>query len=159
MSLNAESLTNVKPDRIVMAPERLGYPFEYHRIQGTPLYESDIKYIDNVIKADKIYRMIIQAYNSWDGIFATNDPEFVGKTIDGIKHISHQESHYQQFIETCNLIQFLGKFLDDSQCPARVKNFLYTFIGEQLGHYKRLGLYQDYVQHSFLTQRWLEICR
>ena len=159
MSLNAETLTNVKPDRIVTDEERLGYPFEYHRIQGTPLYESDMKYIDNVIKADKIYRMIIQAYNSWDGIIATTDPEFVGKTIDGIKHISHQESYYQRFIENCNLIQFLSKFLDDSQCPARVKKFLYTFIGEQLGHFKRQGYYQDYVQHSFLTQRWLEICR
>ena len=66
---------------------------------------------------------------------------------------------YKLFIEYCNTIQFLGKFLDDSQCPARVKNFLYTFIGEQLGHFKRQGLYQDYVQHSFLTQRWMEICR
>ena len=136
MSLDAESLTNVKPDRIVTDQERLGYPFVYHRIQGTPLYESDMKYIDNVIKADKIYRMIAHAYNTRGDV-----------------------DYYKLFIENCNTIQFLGKFLDDPQCPARVKNFLYTFIGEQLGHFKRQGYYQNYVQHSFLTQRWMEICR
>ena len=136
MSLDAETLTNVKPDMIVMDQEILGYPFVYHRIQGTPLYKSDMEYIDNVIKKDKIYRMIAHAYNTREKV-----------------------DYYKLFIEDCNTIQFLGKFLDDSQCPARVKNFLYTFIGEQLGHFKRQGLYQDYVQHSFLTQRWMEICR
>lgn len=147
-------------DKLVTDDDRLGFPFYYTRIIGAPLYESDMKYIDNVIKADKIYRMIVQAHNSWDNVFTTNDPEFMGKTIDRIKYIPHPESRYKTFIEACNLIQFLGKFLDDPECPKHVKYFIYVFVGNKMGHMRRTkGLYQAFVQRSFFTERWMEICR
>jgi len=147
-------------NRPVTDDDRLGFPFNYTSIIGAPLYESDMRYINNVIKTDKIYRMIVNAHNSWNGVCTTNDPEFMGKTIDGIKYISHQESRYKTFIETCNLIQFLSKFLDDPECPKRVKYFIYVFVGNKMGHMKRSkGVYEAFVQRSFFTQRWMEICR
>ena len=149
--------SDIKQDTIVTDQERLGHPFNYSVMYDAPLYESDMEYVDKVIKTDKIYRMIVQAYKSWDDVFSTNDTDLIGKEINGMKFISHRDDYYKQFIEDCNMIYFLSKFLDDRNCPKRVRYFLYVYIGIQ---YDLMATSKDIcMERPFLTEKWFETCR
>ena len=149
--------TKLQNDKPIKNNSVLGWPFELATGYGVTFYESDLKYINNVIKSDKIYRMIVHAHNM--EISGTNNPDEYGKEIDGTKMVASSEYFHRLFIEKTNLIQFLNKFLNDPKYPIRVKGFLYRFIGQELGCAKINGTYQDYLQRSFFAQRWMEICR
>lgn len=149
--------TKLQNDKPIKDNRILGWPFELAAGYGVTFYESDLKYINNVIKSDKIYRMIIHAQNL--EICGTNNPDNYGKEIHGIKMVSSSDFFHRLFIEKTNLIQFLNKFLDDPKCPIRVKGFLCRYIGRDLGCAKVNGTYKIFLQRSFLAERWLEICR
>ena len=81
---------------------RLGRPFHAAKYWKVSFCESDIKYIENVIKTSNLYRTVYK-----QGQKATN------RTIRG----------------RVEEIEFLERFMNDEKCPNNVKNFLYLHIG------------------------------
>ena len=134
----------------------LGWPFWVAGQFGIVFDEHDVKYINNVIKNDKIYRMLVMADQRWEYTVIQDNSD---NKDDGLKVVSSPDGNFMTFIENCNAIHFLGKFLNDSKCPKNVKYFLWCYIGDILGSFKENGTYKDYVQQSFFTERWMEICR
>jgi len=139
----------------------LPYPFYYAKgWYGVELFEADIKYITDVIMNDKIWRLITQADNKWDYISMQSSLKGMEteKFGNGVS-VSIEHGGWMLFIKTCNEILFFEKFLDDPNCPKRLKYFLWQYIGNTLGYIKFNDVYNNYLQHSFLTERWQEICR
>jgi len=130
----------------------LSWPFNYAKHwYDVELQESDIDYINNVITSDKMYRLIRQAHEINTSFVVTTDPD----EHDGDPHvISSTTAVWRDFVETGNAVRFFEKFLDDQNCPAGVKYFLYKWIGQQLGILKWAGIHEDYVRRSFLTESW-----
>lgn len=135
----------------------LPWPFNYAKNwYGVELFESDLKYINNVIISDKIYRLIAQAHKiNTSFVVTTMDPE----SYNDPKVISTEEGVLRDLIEMGNAINFFKKFLDDDKCPNRVKYFLWQWIGNQFGYVKVAEAYDALKQRMFLIERWQEICR
>lgn len=81
---------------------RLGRPFHTAKNWKVSFTDSDVKYIENTIKADKLYRIIYK-----QGQKATN------RTVRG--YLAE--------------IEFLERFMNDVKCPKNVNNFLWLRIG------------------------------
>lgn len=136
----------------------LPWPFNYAKNwYGVELSKTDIEYIDNVITADKMYRLILQAYNIDRHTITVNNPDLCDKP----NVVTIEQGLYQSFIILCNALHFFRKFLDDQRCPNGVKYFLYKWIGQNIGYMKQADMYvyDIYLQRSFFTERWFEICR
>ena len=136
--------------------ECLPWPFNYAKNwYGVELYESDLIYINNVVTSDKMYRLILQAHNINTSFVCVTNPE----KYDDQHIISFTEGRWRDVVEIGNDICFFTKFLDDPNCPLRLKFFFFQWIGQYLGYIRYNKLYNDYLQRSFLAQRWMEICR
>lgn len=141
--------------KTTQTPESLPWPFNYARLwDGVELYEKDLNYINNVITSDKMYRLIRQAHEINTNFIRTNKPD----EYDDPRVISTQDGLWRDFVELRNAIHFFSKFLDDQNCPLRVKYFLWQWIGNYMGYMKFYGVYDNYVALSFLTERWMEKC-
>ena len=81
---------------------RLGRPFDSAIKWKVSFCESDVKYIENVIKADTLYRTIYKQGEA-KNIVRKNQAE----------------------------ISFLNRFMNDAKCPKHVKNFLYLYMGNK----------------------------
>ena len=133
----------------------LPWPFNYAKNwYGVELSKTDIEYIDNVITADKMYRMILHGHNINNSYTISTNPD-----ANNPKEISTTMGVWKDLIEENHNIHFFNKFLDDEKTPNGVKSFLYKWLGQQLGYIKVDGLYDVYLQRSFFTERWFEICR
>lgn len=122
---------------------RLGWPFNIPKYKySVALYESDLQYINAVIKSDKMYRFIK-----------------IGAKKMKDEYNNSKEYAYSNFVMDCNIIDFFEKFMDDEKCPKRVKLFFWQYLGDKLTDMKDNGTYKYYVQRSFLTQKWMEKCR
>ena len=136
--------------------KNLQWPFNYAKCwYGVELYDDDLNYVNNVITSDPIYRLIRQAHEINTSYMATTNPD----GYDDPTVISTQEGLWRSFVEIRNAIHFFSKFLDDQNCPLRVKYFLWQWIGNHMGYMKFHGMYDNYVAMSFLTERWMEKCR
>ncbi len=135
----------------------LGWPFLAARHFKIDFDEFDVKYINNVIKNDKIYLMLVMADKRWE--YTVMQDVVADNKNDGLNVVSHDNGNLMMFIEKCNIIYFFSKFLDDPQCPKRVKYFLYNYVGMKLEEIKESGAYNYFLQRSFFTERWMEICR
>lgn len=130
---------------------RLGYPFHSARFWGVSFTESDIKYIEAVIKADKLYRVIAQNLNAYQKT----------QGLAGLKlseKYTARESFYQFKMRGYMAeIEFFERFFDDEKCPKNVRQFLYFHIGNL--RYSIKGGYgvsnDDYTRLSFFTESWL----
>ena len=131
----------------------LPWPFYYAKNwYGVELQESDLDYINRVITSDKMYRLIAQAHEiNTSFIRTTNLDEYDGDP----NVISTETGRWRDFVEVGNAVRFFEKFLDDENCPARVKYFLYKWIGDQYGAIKQNGMSKDYQARSFLTESWI----
>lgn len=133
----------------------LPWPFNYaEHWYGVKLQGDDLDYINNVIISDKKYRLIRQAHEINTSFISTNNPD----EYNDPNVISHEEGLWRNFVEMGNCIHFFEQFLDDKNCPPRVKYFLYKWIGNNLGYIKFYDVYDNYIQRSFLRKRWMETC-
>ena len=131
----------------------LPWPFNYAKLwYGVELQGDDIDYINNVIisKCIKEYRLIRQAHEINTSFIRTTDPE----KYNDPKVISVEDGILRTFIEISDADHFFEQFLDDKNCPPRVRLFLYKWIGNQRGAVKSNSMYDDYIQRSFLTELW-----
>ena len=134
----------------------LQWPFNYAKHwYGVELYSDDLNYVNNVITSDKMYRLIRQAHEINTSYIMTTDPD----EYDDPRVISSEDGLWRLFVEVRNANHFFSKFLDDKNCPLRVKYFLWQWIGNHMGYMKFYGIYDNYVALSFLTERWMEKCR
>lgn len=131
--------------------DSLPWPFNYAKHwYDVELHGADIDYINNVIISKHEYRLIRQAHKiNTSFIISTNSDEY-----DDPKVISTETGVFRSFVETSNADHFFEQFLDDENCPPRVKYFLYKWIGNQRGAIKLNDMYDDYVRRSFLTELW-----
>jgi len=141
---------NIENDNPVKSRERLGWPFyKAKNFYSIIMTESDLRYLDNVIKLDKTYRVIREGDKE-----LRNKYEKLSKDS-----VQQQQWTYDRFVMDCNIVCFFEKFMNDEKCPKRVKLFLWRYLGGKLTDMKDNGTYKYYVQRSFLTQSWMEICR
>lgn len=97
------------------------WPYAYwFRISIT---EEDIDYLINVIKKDKLYPLIRNAF-----------------LID-TEARPNEYSKLRRCYSQINQIVFYNKFYDDSKCPKGIKLILFTY----------LGLLRDYVNEAYLN--------
>ena len=133
----------------------LPWPFNYaEHWYGVKLQGDDLDYINNVITSDKKYRLIRQAHEINTSFVITNNPN----EYDDTNVILDEEGLWRNFVEMGNCIHFFEQFLDDKNCPPRVKYFLYEWIGNNLGYIKFCDVYDDYIQCTFLRERWMATC-
>ena len=129
----------------------LPWPFNYAKHwYAIELQENDIDYINSVIISNKMYRLIRQAHEINTSFIITTDRD----EYNDPRVISIETLVSRSFVETSNADHFFEQFLDDENCPPRVKCFLYKWIGDQRGAIKLNGMYGDYVLRSFLTESW-----
>lgn len=140
-----------------MGQKELPFPFNYAKIYGVDFSDEDIAYIENVICSDKLYRMIKHAYDRWNYTISTTHPEEL--KLDGFDIVSSKQGNWMQFVENCNLINFLEKFINAPDCPNGVKFFMVKYVGQYLGELKELNgyknYYNNYLARSFLTESWI----
>ena len=115
----------------------MGLPFyPFAKWFGIELDETDLDYIVNVIRKDKCFPLIMNAYMSERAYFYK---------------LSNVTKAYAQI----NVIVFFDKFYNASDCPKGVKLILFVI----------LGLYRDFVANLFpnllaeryiYVERWLE---
>ncbi len=100
---------------------RLGYPFHSARHWKVSFTESDIKYIETVIMADKLYRPVTQNVNAYR--------KFESKEEALQKYNSYERFHRFILRGYTAEIQFFERFMDDENCPHNVKYFLWCHLG------------------------------
>lgn len=133
----------------------LPWPFDYAKNwYKVELSKTDIEYIDNVITADKMYRMVLHGHDMNNSYILSTNPN-----PNDPQAISTEMGVWKDMVEENHNIHFFNKFLDDEKCPQGVKYFLYKWIGQHTGIIKASGLYDVFQQRSFLTERWFETCR
>jgi len=114
-----------------------GTIFGLARFLGIYFDETEIKYIETKMMTDKSYRLIS------------------GKAIGKIP--GEMSSRSSQFCEI-----WLMKFLDDYDVPLGVKAFIINYTGHKRGELKvfcGMGMYDEFLQQKFLSERWMELCR
>lgn len=136
--------------------KNLQWPFNYaKRWYGVELYGDDLNYVNDVITSDPIYRLIRQAHEINTSYITTNNPD----GYDDPRVISIEDGLWRDFVEMRNANHFFAKFLDDQNCPLRVKYFLWQWIDDHMGYIMKFtGMYDNYAGLSFLTERWMEKC-
>ena len=119
--------------------ELLGWPFWSGHCWGIDFYESDLKYI-NKIKSHRLYRVVSGApYNvRWNLAKLSND---------------------QVLQWTFSKIIFFEQFLQDPNCPPRVKNFLYFTVGDWRTDISLCGKTELFSLRRPLIEKWMEKCR
>jgi len=125
---------------------RLGVPFASARQWKISFSESDIKYIETVIKTHKLYRVIYK-----QGQLISNKDNF-----DTQRRLKTE-------------LEFLVNFINDPKCPKFVSNFIYLYVGN-LRVYLYVGnlramlqengcTKQQFALDQFFIERWMETCR
>ena len=117
--------------------KQVGFPFHAARYWKISFTESDVKYIENVIKLHKAYRIIYKQ--------------------GAEREIKNNLQKIQRYnTET----EFLTPFMNDPRCPTNVSNFLYLYLGRRLQYIKSCGCeQQQMLRDQFFAQRWQETCR
>jgi len=125
--------------------KKLPWTRELERCAGKPFCDakhwhisftkSDVEYIKNVIQTHKLYDVIYK-----QGIIVA--------ALDNNEALRRYRTE----------IEFLTPFMNDSKCPADVKNFLYCYIGRlqynsQVHHEEKPSVTQ------FFIKSWMETCR
>lgn len=101
---------------------RLDYPFHSARFWHISFTESDINYIETVIKADKLYRPVTQNVNAYKK--AESKEESVQK-------YNSYEKFYRFVLRGYTAeIEFFERFMNEENCPANVKYFLWCHLGK-----------------------------
>ena len=117
--------------------DSLGNPFQSAKHWKISFYESDVKYIENVIKKHKLYRIIYK-----QGI-----EDVVLDTVEQIRRYKTE-------------IKFLTPFMNDVKCPKSVSNFLYCYIGNLRARLQECGYQLKHLEREqFLLDKWMETCR
>ena len=119
-------------DKTIM--ERMGVPFwPYAWWFGISISQTDLDYIENVIKKDKCFSLIYSTYKLE-------------------RKYKSSLSALQRAYAEINIIVFFDKFYNSPQCPKGVKSILFVM----------LGLYRDYVNQDYpdlLSERYAYVER
>lgn len=113
---------------------RLGALFAGARYFGIWFDDAEMKYIETKVKTDRLYRV------------------FSG-------------SAYGCEENTQAVLIWLEQFLSDPDCPNGVRIFIMNYISHYRGHLKDCDeldgtkRYAEYLQHSFLTDLWMDKTR
>jgi len=98
------------------------------------LDKKDFEYMSREIYSHKIYRFLFERGSQWDN----------SKRLDWL---SQQVVFYEQF-------------LNDPDCPPRVRKELAWYLGYVRGQLKEVKVFfENFQQRRFLIERWQEICR
>lgn len=117
--------------------QRLGVPFQSAKHWKVSFTDSDVKYIESVIKNHKLYRIIYK-----QGAENT------------VLDTSTQIHRYKAEME------FMTLFMNDAKCPKNVNNFLYLYIGNLRAMLQENGYrMQQLARDNFFIDMWMETCR
>lgn len=115
---------------------KLDIPFCHAVIWNIPFTQSDMDYIENTIKAHRLYRVVNENY----------------------KHIYRTGNDYLRSLTT--IAQFFDQFVNDKKCPANLKRLLNLYILHLKGSINRgADSEHDAALMGFFENRWMEKCR
>lgn len=117
----------------------LGWPFYGGALWKIDFYESDLQYI-NQIKNHRLYRVVSGA------------PYDIRMNL-----IKFSNTQILQW--TFSRIIFFEQFLEDPDCPPRVKSFLYFTIGNWRTDIDFCGATELFKRRRPLIEKWMEKCR
>lgn len=113
--------------------KQLGLPFV--EAKHLRLSEVDVKYIENVIQSNPLYRSLYKQ----------------GYTLD--------DKETPEILQRCKAeIAFLTPFMNDAKCPKSVKNFLYMYIGGMRNWLNEFYNHTQRAREQFFMESWLEKC-
>lgn len=119
--------------------ELLGWPFFCGALWKVDFYKSDLKYI-NQIKNHRLYRVVSGApYDMRNNLIKFSDTQLLQWTF--------------------SRIIFFEQFLQDPDCPPRVKRFLCFLIGNWRTDVDFCGQTELFNLRRPLIEKWMEKCR
>ncbi|MCQ2581251.1 MAG: hypothetical protein MJ164_03745 [Alphaproteobacteria bacterium] len=133
------SLSELEYRYAINEKKTMGQIFGFAPFLGILFDNDEIKYIETKMMTHKLYRAL------------------------GGKMFGNQHAMTQHRYEATEI--WLQSFLEDPELPLGVRAFIHYYIGAHRGNtkmsdeYAKTKRYTESMQHSFLTELWMEKCR
>ena len=115
--------------------QKLPVPFCSANAWNVSFTQSDINYIENVIKMHKSYRSIYE------------------------NHLRIYNRGHDYFRSIITLARFYDLFVNDNKCPANLKSFLNMYILRLNKNVQQFKAQKEITEMNFMVNRWMETCR
>ena len=114
--------------------QKLNVPFCSANSWKVSFTQSDIDYIENVIKMHKSYRAVYE------------------------NHLRIYNRGHDYFRSIVTLARFYDLFVNDDKCPANLKNFLNMYILRLNKNIQQFKTQKEITEMNFMVNRWIEKC-